>query len=183
MRIHKLHIQPSQVPNTPPPPKKNNLWSRDDLRSRGGILKLSRSPEIYSKKSNPSGYVARRAGTTTIFLLGSFSPHRLFKNSITCNLSDTNILFFILSKYFLQLTCTSECDRRVSGSPLSYTRPGCPYQQGLNQLQIFHILYFYTLTLAPYRDIQRVHTTTLSLVLCKEYVDCPQRDSHAEHYI
>ncbi len=35
----------------------------------------------------------------------------------------------------------------ASGSPPSYTRPDCPCQQGLNQLQIFHIYNFYTLTL------------------------------------
>ncbi len=33
------------------------------------------------------------------------------------------------------------------------------------------------------RDIQRLPTIPFSLVLCKEYFDCPQRDSHAVHYI
>ncbi len=33
------------------------------------------------------------------------------------------------------------------------------------------------------RDIQRLPTTTFSLVLRKEYFDCPQRDSHAVHLI
>jgi hypothetical protein len=33
------------------------------------------------------------------------------------------------------------------------------------------------------RDIQRLPTTPFSLELRKEYVDCPQRDSHAVHYI
>jgi hypothetical protein len=31
--------------------------------------------------------------------------------------------------------------------------------------------------------IQRLTPTPLSLVLHKEYIDCPQRDSHAVHYI
>ncbi len=30
-------------------------------------------------------------------------------------------------------------------------------------------------------DIQRLPTTPISLVLRKEYLDCPQRDSHAVH--
>jgi hypothetical protein len=33
------------------------------------------------------------------------------------------------------------------------------------------------------RDIQRLPTTPFSLVLGKEYFDCPQRASHAVHYI
>jgi hypothetical protein len=33
------------------------------------------------------------------------------------------------------------------------------------------------------RDIQRLPTTTFSLVLRKEYFDGSQRDSHAVHYI
>ncbi len=32
------------------------------------------------------------------------------------------------------------------------------------------------------RDIQRLPTAPFSLVLRKEYFDCPQRDSHAVHY-
>jgi hypothetical protein len=35
----------------------------------------------------------------------------------------------------------------------------------------------------PPRDIQRLPTTPFSLVLRKEYFDCPQRDSQAVHYI
>jgi hypothetical protein len=42
--------------------------------ARGGIFKLLRSPEIDSKESIPPNYVARRAGTTTLFLLGSKPP-------------------------------------------------------------------------------------------------------------
>ncbi len=33
------------------------------------------------------------------------------------------------------------------------------------------------------RDIQRVPMTSFSLVFLQEYFDCPQRDSHAVHYI
>jgi hypothetical protein len=33
------------------------------------------------------------------------------------------------------------------------------------------------------RDIQRLPTTPVSVVLRKEYFDCPLRDSHAVHYI
>jgi hypothetical protein len=32
-------------------------------------------------------------------------------------------------------------------------------------------------------SVQRLPTTNFSLVLRKEYFDCPQRDSHAVHYI
>ncbi len=39
--------------------------------TRGGIFKLIRSPGIDSKESIPPAFVARRAGTTTLFLLGS----------------------------------------------------------------------------------------------------------------
>ncbi len=37
-------------------------------------FKLSRSPRIDSKESIPPAYVARRAGTATLFLLGSKPP-------------------------------------------------------------------------------------------------------------
>ncbi len=40
----------------------------------GGIFKLLRSPEIYSKESIRPAYVAWRAGTRTLFLLGSWPP-------------------------------------------------------------------------------------------------------------
>ncbi len=33
------------------------------------------------------------------------------------------------------------------------------------------------------RDIHRLPTTTFSLVLRKEYFDCPQRDSHEVQYM
>jgi hypothetical protein len=35
----------------------------------------------------------------------------------------------------------------------------------------------------PQHRVQRLPTTPFSLVLRKEYVDCPERDSHAVHYI
>ncbi len=38
-------------------------------------------PGIDSKERIPPAYVAWRAGTKTLFLLGSYSPHRLCKNS------------------------------------------------------------------------------------------------------
>jgi hypothetical protein len=41
------------------------------LKSRGGILKLLRSTGIDSKVSIPPDYVARRAGTITLYLFGS----------------------------------------------------------------------------------------------------------------
>ncbi len=40
-------------------------------KSRDGIFKLLRSPGMDSKKSIPLAYVAWRAGTTTLFLIGS----------------------------------------------------------------------------------------------------------------
>jgi hypothetical protein len=33
------------------------------------------------------------------------------------------------------------------------------------------------------RDIQRLLRTLFPLEMRKEYFDCPERDSHAEHYI
>jgi hypothetical protein len=39
--------------------------------TRGGIFTLIRSPGIDSKESIPPAFVARRAGTTTLFQLGS----------------------------------------------------------------------------------------------------------------
>ncbi len=47
------------------------------------IFKVLRSPRINFKEPIPPGCVAWRAGTITLFLLGSYSPHRLFKNSST----------------------------------------------------------------------------------------------------
>jgi hypothetical protein len=40
-------------------------------RIGGGIFKLIMSPGFDSKESIPPAYVARRAGTTTLFLLDS----------------------------------------------------------------------------------------------------------------
>jgi hypothetical protein len=36
---------------------------------------------------------------------------------------------------------------------------------------------------STFRYIRSLPTTPFSLVLRKEYFDCPQRDSHAVHYI
>jgi hypothetical protein len=47
---------------------------------RARIYKLLRVPGIESKESISPAW---RAGTTTLFLLGSYSTHRLFKNSST----------------------------------------------------------------------------------------------------
>ncbi len=51
--------------------------------SRARIFKLLRSPRIDSKEKIPPGCEVRLVGTTTLFLLGSYSPHSLFKNSST----------------------------------------------------------------------------------------------------
>jgi hypothetical protein len=59
--------------------------------ARARIFKLSRSPRIDSKKPIPPGCVAWRAGTTTLFLLGSFSPHRLFKFPVQAGRYDNPI--------------------------------------------------------------------------------------------
>jgi hypothetical protein len=54
------------------------LWS--GYRAR--IFKCLWGPGIDSKEWIPPAYVAWRAGTITLFLLGSYkAPHRLFKNS------------------------------------------------------------------------------------------------------
>jgi hypothetical protein len=42
-----------------------------DVAHRGGIFKLLRSPGIDSKESTKPAYVARRAGSRTLFLFGS----------------------------------------------------------------------------------------------------------------
>ncbi len=47
------------------------------------IFKLLRSPRIDSKGPIPPGCVAWRAGTTTLYSYSVPSPHRLFKNSST----------------------------------------------------------------------------------------------------
>ncbi len=52
-------------------------------QSEPEFLKLLRSPGIDYKESIPPAYVAWRAVTTALFLLGSYSLHRLFKNSST----------------------------------------------------------------------------------------------------
>jgi hypothetical protein len=46
---------------------------------RGGILKLLRSPGIDSIEYILSAYVARRACTTTLFLLGAQPPYIVLK--------------------------------------------------------------------------------------------------------
>ncbi len=51
--------------NVPPPPP--ILY----FSLCAGVFKLLRSPDIDSKESIPPAYVAWRAGTTTLFLLGS----------------------------------------------------------------------------------------------------------------
>ncbi len=43
-------------------------------KSWDGIFKLLRRPLIDSKESIPAAYVAWRAGTKTLFLLGSYPP-------------------------------------------------------------------------------------------------------------
>jgi hypothetical protein len=50
---------------SPPPP----LQGQGDVRNR--IFKLFRGPGIESKESVPPAYAAGRAGTTTVFLIGS----------------------------------------------------------------------------------------------------------------
>ncbi len=63
--------------------KERNLgqWITHQNVTRDRIFKRLRSPGIDSKELIPPAYVAWRAGTITLFLLGFPSPHRLFKNS------------------------------------------------------------------------------------------------------
>ncbi len=49
--------------------------------TRARIFKRLWSPGIDSKVSIPPAYVAWRAGTITLFLIGAYSPYRFFKNS------------------------------------------------------------------------------------------------------
>jgi hypothetical protein len=58
----------------------NDLGCRR-LHELARIFKGLWSPGIDSKESIPPAYVAWRAGTITLFLLGAYSPHRFFKNS------------------------------------------------------------------------------------------------------
>jgi hypothetical protein len=51
-------------------------------KSIARIFKLFRSPRI-NKEPIPQGCSAWRAGKSTLFLLGSYSPQRMFKNSST----------------------------------------------------------------------------------------------------
>ncbi len=62
------------------------------------IFKRIWSPGIDPKEWIPPAYVAWRAGTITLFLLGSYSPHRLFKNS-----SSVHRTFLRLTKAFALL--------------------------------------------------------------------------------
>jgi hypothetical protein len=48
--------------------------SQWDTPTRARIFKLVRRPEVDSKESIPPAYVAWRASTTTLFLLGSYPP-------------------------------------------------------------------------------------------------------------
>ncbi len=53
--------------------KRRNPIERDrrEEQNRARIFKLIRSPRIDSKESIPPAYVDRRAGSTTLFLIGS----------------------------------------------------------------------------------------------------------------
>jgi hypothetical protein len=62
------------------------------------IFKLLRSPRIDSNESIPPAYVALRAGTKTLFLLGSYSFHGLFKNSSTDSAQDTMLCQFLKNR-------------------------------------------------------------------------------------
>ncbi len=59
-------------------PIRNNVLLRLDVKQAheawDDIFKLLRSLGIDSKESIPPAYVAWRAGTTTLFLLGSWPP-------------------------------------------------------------------------------------------------------------
>ncbi len=52
-------------------PALGNLQNNNSFRFRARIFKIIRSPGIDSNESVPPDYVAWRAGTTTLFLLGS----------------------------------------------------------------------------------------------------------------
>ncbi len=54
--------------------KMKTEYRRGQGKKREGIFKLLRNLGIDSKESNPPAYVAWRAGTTTLFLLGSQPP-------------------------------------------------------------------------------------------------------------
>ncbi len=49
-------------------------FTRYEIECRGGIFKLLWSTTIDSGESIPRAYVARRAGTRNLFLLGSWPP-------------------------------------------------------------------------------------------------------------
>jgi hypothetical protein len=50
-------------------------WSTADMQFREGIFKLFRSPGIDAKESILPAYVAWRADTITLYLLGSYLLH------------------------------------------------------------------------------------------------------------
>ncbi len=73
-------------------------------------FKLIRSPGIDYKESIPPAYVAWRAGTTTLFLLGS-QPPRLYENSSTDILSVTKLFGSLIFTFILfrsPLHCTDQ---------------------------------------------------------------------------
>ncbi len=78
MPLRQIHRKRS-----PPPPLPRQKWKgkHNAVTSRARIFKRLRSPGIDSKEWIPPAYVAWRAGTINLFLLGAYSPHRLFKNS------------------------------------------------------------------------------------------------------
>jgi hypothetical protein len=73
---------------------------------------LLRSPRIDSKESILPACVAWRAGTTTLFLLSSYSPHSLFQNSST--VPAYTLLYSIIESLRHQLNRSRNSKERVT---------------------------------------------------------------------
>ncbi len=111
------------------------------------------------------------------------------------------LLLFVMPRWMFELPCLrSRCRNSEStSSALIVVHPhpparteGClPAKHRIIIWIIFSLLPCKRLTVKDNlrwiqdrsRYIHRLSTTPISLVLRKEYFDCPQRDSHAEHYI
>ncbi len=74
---------------------------------------------------------------------------------------------------------SAEAQEQQAGQDRAQRRPPQPIGQ---PAQYAYSASDYWVPTEIYRDYPRVQCT-ISLVLYKEYFDCPQRDSHAVHYI
>jgi hypothetical protein len=88
--------------------------------TRARIFKCLWSPGIDFKASLPPAYVAWRAGTITLFLLGAYSPHRFLKNSGPIIKSDNCCLFHVTPIIKKVAPTPVGCHYRTRTSPCKF---------------------------------------------------------------